>query len=67
MCYKCVFLKVGSNCGIFKQALENSSNKLQSTCGSKEFVKNSKKLNSPSLLKGQRCGNEIFESLQRFL
>ena len=24
MCYKCVFLKVGSNCGIFKQALEKT-------------------------------------------
>ena len=27
-----------------------------------EFIKNSWKLNGPSLLKGQECGNEILES-----
>ena len=32
------FQKVGTNCGIFKQALENSPNEFRSICGSKDVA-----------------------------
>ena len=41
MCYKCDFLEVlevGSNCGIFKQALENSLNQFHCICGSQDVA-----------------------------
>ena len=32
------FQEIGSNCGIFKQASENSPNEFRSTCGSKDVA-----------------------------
>ena len=64
MCYKYDFLKVGINCGIFKQALENSSNKLRAPVAQKNLLKIVKNWTvSQSLLTGQRCSNETLESL----
>ena len=34
------FKKVGSNCGIFKQALENRPSEFHSICGSKDLATN---------------------------
>ena len=43
-------LEVGSNCGIFKQTSENNPDEFHSARRSKD------------VLKGQGCGNEIFEN-----
>ena len=38
MYYKCVFLEVGSNCGIFKQDSKTSPNEFHNICSSKDVV-----------------------------
>ena len=47
---------------LWKKGLTNSLGFVVQKMLQLKFVKNSEKLNSPSLLKGQRYGNKILES-----